>query len=188
MSRLEWLAGLADSDGTVARCGDSQTIQIASTQPGFLESVQLMLQTVGVASKVTVAREQQACLLPANDGSGELKQYECQTVRRLLISGGGVVALVSMGFRPRRLRLSAHLPNRSAERFVKVTSVEDHGRTDDTYCFTEPLRHRGVFNGILTGQCSEITLPTDEDRTFVCCLSSLNIEKFDEWNGSRIVS
>ena len=30
--------------------------------------------------------------------------------------------------------------------------------------------------------CSEITLPTDEDRTAVCCLSSVNLEEFDEWS------
>lgn len=29
--------------------------------------------------------------------------------------------------------------------------------------------------------CSEITLPTDKDRSAVCCLSSVNLEKFDEW-------
>ena len=30
--------------------------------------------------------------------------------------------------------------------------------------------------------CSEIILPTNEERTAVCCLSSLNIEYFDEWS------
>ena len=29
--------------------------------------------------------------------------------------------------------------------------------------------------------CSEITLATSEERTAVCCLSSLNLEKYDEW-------
>ena len=29
--------------------------------------------------------------------------------------------------------------------------------------------------------CSEITLATDEDRTAVCCLSSVNLEEYDEW-------
>ena len=29
--------------------------------------------------------------------------------------------------------------------------------------------------------CSEITLPTDKDRTAVCCLSSVNLEEYDEW-------
>jgi ribonucleoside-diphosphate reductase alpha chain len=35
--------------------------------------------------------------------------------------------------------------------------------------------------------CSEITLATDEFRTFVCCLSSLNLEKYEEWKDTRIV-
>ena len=30
--------------------------------------------------------------------------------------------------------------------------------------------------------CSEITLPTDEERTAVCCLSSVNLEHFDDWS------
>ena len=30
--------------------------------------------------------------------------------------------------------------------------------------------------------CSEITLPTDEERTAVCCLSSVNLEHFDKWS------
>lgn len=29
--------------------------------------------------------------------------------------------------------------------------------------------------------CSEITLPTSSDRTAVCCLSSINVEKYEEW-------
>ena len=35
--------------------------------------------------------------------------------------------------------------------------------------------------------CVEISLPTNKDRTFVCCLSSFNLEKYDEWKNSRIV-
>ena len=42
----------------------------------------------------------------------------------------------------------------------EVLTVIDGGRYDETYCFTEPFEHRGVFNGILTGQCTEITQPT----------------------------
>ncbi len=33
--------------------------------------------------------------------------------------------------------------------------------------------------------CSEIILPTSEDRTAVCCLSSLNLEYFDEWRNDK---
>lgn len=35
--------------------------------------------------------------------------------------------------------------------------------------------------------CNEIHLPTSEERTAVCCLSSLNLEKYDEWKNSNIV-
>jgi ribonucleoside-diphosphate reductase alpha chain len=33
--------------------------------------------------------------------------------------------------------------------------------------------------------CSEIILPTDKDRTAVCCLSSLNLEYYDEWKNNK---
>jgi ribonucleoside-diphosphate reductase alpha chain len=33
--------------------------------------------------------------------------------------------------------------------------------------------------------CSEIILPTDKDRTAVCCLSSVNLEYYDEWKDNQ---
>ena len=35
--------------------------------------------------------------------------------------------------------------------------------------------------------CNEIHLATDKDRSAVCCLSSLNLEKYDEWKDSTVV-
>lgn len=35
--------------------------------------------------------------------------------------------------------------------------------------------------------CSEIILPTDKDRTAVCCLSSLNLDHFDSWGKAGII-
>jgi len=35
--------------------------------------------------------------------------------------------------------------------------------------------------------CNEIHLPTSEDRTAVCCLSSVNLEKYDEWNKTPMI-
>jgi ribonucleoside-diphosphate reductase alpha chain len=34
--------------------------------------------------------------------------------------------------------------------------------------------------------CSEIILPTDENRTAVCCLSSVNLEYYDEWKNNKL--
>ena len=35
--------------------------------------------------------------------------------------------------------------------------------------------------------CNEIHLPTNSERTAVCCLSSVNVEKFDEWKDTGMV-
>jgi ribonucleoside-diphosphate reductase alpha chain len=34
--------------------------------------------------------------------------------------------------------------------------------------------------------CSEIILPTNKERTAVCCLSSLNLEYFDDWKNDKL--
>jgi ribonucleoside-diphosphate reductase alpha chain len=34
--------------------------------------------------------------------------------------------------------------------------------------------------------CSEIILPTDKDRTAVCCLSSVNLEHYDDWKNDKL--
>ena len=39
----------------------------------------------------------------------------------------------------------------------------------------------------MTNICSEITLHTDENHSFVCCLSSLNLAKYDEWKDTDLI-
>jgi ribonucleoside-diphosphate reductase alpha chain len=39
----------------------------------------------------------------------------------------------------------------------------------------------------MTNICSEITLHTDESHSFVCCLSSLNLAKYDEWKHTNLI-
>ena len=54
-----------------------------------------------------------------------------------------------------------------------------------------PQHHKLAGLNVKTSNlCSEITLPTGidkegKDRTAVCCLSSLNIEKYDEWKDDQ---
>jgi len=51
----------------------------------------------------------------------------------------------------------------------------------------QPLKDLGLkING--SNLCNEIHLPTSEDRTAVCCLSSLNLEYYDEWKDTSIVA
>jgi ribonucleoside-diphosphate reductase alpha chain len=53
----------------------------------------------------------------------------------------------------------------------------------DTVNRSIPQHHQALGLTVKTSNlCSEITLPTNEERTAVCCLASLNLETWDEWN------
>jgi len=43
------------------------------------------------------------------------------------------------------------------------------------------------LNVSMTNICTEITLHTDEEHSFICCLSSLNLAKYDEWKDTDVV-
>ena len=64
---------------------------------------------------------------------------------------------------------------------AEIISVDDDGRRDDTYCFTEHKRHYGVFNGILTGQCTESFSNVKPGAEAHCCnLVSLNLANIED--------
>ena len=72
---------------------------------------------------------------------------------------------------------------------VRLATGEPYIVFADTVNRTMPKFQRDVGLKVSTSNlCSEITLPTGKDqygelRTAVCCLSSLNLEMWDEWNG-----
>ncbi|MBF6601805.1 MAG: ribonucleoside-diphosphate reductase subunit alpha [Sphingorhabdus sp.] len=71
---------------------------------------------------------------------------------------------------------------------TRLATGEPYIIFNDTVNRTMPKHHRDLGLKVSTSNlCSEITLPTGrdhlgEDRTAVCCLSSLNLEKWDEWS------
>jgi len=76
--------------------------------------------------------------------------------------------------------LFAHDEKRESD--IKVVKVEEGLRRVNTYCFTEDKRHMGMFNGILTGQCTEITLYSDSREHACCNLNSIALPKFVDYN------
>ena len=46
---------------------------------------------------------------------------------------------------------------------------------------------RNGLKVFMTNICSEITLHSDENHSFVCCLSSLNLSKYDEWKNTNLI-
>ena len=157
-TRLEWLAGLFDGDGTVVRNPNSAGLQLTSVNLNFLQEVRLLLTTLGVQAKIADAREAGARFLP--DGRGGQAEYLTQRSYRVLINATDTHKLVQLGFKTHRLDLSlAQMPpQRDARRFVTVEAVERLPPADVVYCFTEDSNHTGTFEGIVTGQCAEIGL------------------------------
>ena len=74
---------------------------------------------------------------------------------------------------------------------TRLATGEPYIVFSDTVNRMMPKHHRELGLKVSTSNlCAEITLPTGvdhlgNDRTAVCCLSSLNIEKWDEWNADK---
>jgi len=77
---------------------------------------------------------------------------------------------------------------------VLVEEVIITNRISDTYCFTEEKRGMGIFNGVLLGNCAEITLYSDEKQYAVCFTGDTNIltkegyRRIDECDNKEIYS
>ena len=176
-TKLDWFAGYCDADGTISVNGTNKQLQVASINKEFLYNVKMMLQTCGINPKIKISKEAGTSNLP--DGTGGRKDYETQTLYRLLITSNGLSKLVDLGFAPKRLQIiSTTEPNRSATQFIKIKSINNNGRRDNTYCFTEQKKHAGIFNGILTSQCTEILEVSSDTESAVCNLASIALPTF----------
>ena len=174
--KLEWFAGYCDADGTISRNGDNEQLQVGSINKEFLQGIKLFLQTCGINPKIKMLHNKTKSYLP--DGKGGYKYFDIKQCYRLLITSTQLHKLVELGFSPKRLKISNNVPNRDANQFIKILKVEYNNRMDNTYCFTEPKRHMGIFNGILTGQCTEIMEYSDDKETAVCNLASIALPSF----------
>jgi len=80
-------------------------------------------------------------------------------------------------------------------RKIWETILETRFRTGEPYLnfidtanryLPKPMKKKGLkIHG--SNLCNEIHLPTNEERTAVCCLSSLNLELYDEWKDTDVV-
>jgi ribonucleoside-diphosphate reductase alpha chain len=175
--KMEWFSGYCDADGCISNNKNNQQLQISSINKDFLMNVKYMLQTCGINPKIRGMRTTGQSYLP--DGKGGNKFFDTKPLFRLLITSNELVKLIKLGFNPKRLILNElNLPNRSANQFIKIEKIIDEGRKDDTYCFTEPKKNSGIFNGIITSQCTEILQYSDDKETAVCNLASIALPTF----------
>lgn len=153
-TRMSWLAGIIDSDGTLN--SEDGSIAITSIHHDFLKEIKFMLNTLGCTGKIGLNKECMYKMMPTGaydeDGNREEKEYFCRPSYRLVINASNVFKLMQIGFITHRVPLVAN-PNRDASRFVAVDTNIPSGIEPLVYCFNEPKNHSGVFNGIMTANC-----------------------------------
>jgi ribonucleoside-diphosphate reductase alpha chain len=161
-TKLEWFSGYCDYNGFISKKGDHEQLELSSINEEILLKIKLMLQTCGINPKVSKMKE--------------------KSVYKLLISSNDLQKLVTIGFRPKMLQINSdthiHKSNKKTHSFIKIKTIENNGRIDDTYCFNEPKKHSGIFNGLITSQCTEILEYSDENETAVCNLASIGLPTF----------
>jgi ribonucleoside-diphosphate reductase alpha chain len=70
----------------------------------------------------------------------------------------------------------------------RVETGEPYIMFKDNINKDNPLAYRmNNLDVSMTNICTEITLHTDEEHSFICCLSSLNLAKYDEWKDTDLV-
>ncbi len=153
--RMLWVAGVIDSCGKINGEIPSLMLQVAHRGEEFALQLVMILQSLGYHPRVS------------RTGHVLLNTWDTYEV---FISFGHVIKIIH----PSGLALCA---SRSVAD-VRVVSIEPVDETGPSYCFTEKIRGRGMFNGVVTGNCNEINIYTDRNNIGVCNLASLCLSKF----------
>ncbi len=177
-SKLEWLAGYIDGDGCIVKNQNVKALQVCSINKDFLEKVKYLLQTLGCDPKIRILKEEGQKLFP--DSNKNPKYYTCKKCYRLLLNSSNLYKLCRLGLSCKRLDTSNLRNYRNCSKYLTIEKVECIKRISDTFCFNETKRHSGIFNGVITSQCAEITLYSDNKEYAVCNIATLSLPKYLE--------
>jgi ribonucleotide reductase alpha subunit len=152
-TKMKWLSDYYNTDlyNTIILEG---ILFLSHNSNDFLLQIKLMLQLCGIFSK-PMFTEKPTLIISVNE-------------------------LLKQGFIPLRvnIRIRSEENQPITRDAVYIKKIIHTGRRADTYCFNEPKKHAGIFNGIITGQCTEIIEYSDAEQTAVCNLASIGLTKF----------
>ena len=165
-----YLQGIFTSDSTINIIKNDGiptfVIQLASKSKSFLKEIQILLANFGIRSKITKMDRDNQFTYTTKDG--EEKVYESGELFRLNINGRNATRFINyiglLGIKQQkaldvlkvREELGYSAVSRKSEYFeVEIESIEYIG-CEDVYDTTQLLNHSLIFNGIVTGNCTEI--------------------------------
>jgi ribonucleoside-diphosphate reductase alpha chain len=158
-SKIEFLSGLLDSDGTYSTSG----IQLSSIDEHFINQLQKFIISMGYNASIDV-----------------IVRENFNDLYRITIGNYDSFQLF-MNLDCRRLEAPETVPNRRTTGYRQIVKIEKLNKKEKVYCPTLPTTGKFLLaNGIMTGN-TEILNPHDFDHTVVCCISSINLVKFFEW-------
>lgn len=162
--KLQWLAGFMDVSGFIVDLDHSYLVEMTASRKEFLINVRLMLQTLGVKAEILTIEHKL------------ITNMIIKTYYKLTIMASDIMHLLHLGLQTVYLKFK--ISKTCAAKSVQVESVVNSGRISDTYCFTETGRGLGMFNGILTYNCTEI-MEWSSEYSYACCtLASINLKKY----------
>lgn len=165
-SKLEFIAGVLDADGTASDTKNGFLYQIVSIHKKWLLDFQNLLKTIGVYGHLSLGKP--AHKKDFGDGYGE---YDCKETWRLTISQKNSIKL-SKQVKFSRLTSFEHKTTtyNLSSRFNKIVSIEPAGIEEEVFCLvTEDPDKIALTNGIIIGRCGEVPLYNRE----ACCLSEV---------------
>jgi intein-encoded DNA endonuclease-like protein len=162
-SKLNFIAGVLDSDGTASDTKNGWLYQVSSINEKWLMDFQLLLKTIGVNSKLSLMRK--AGKTDFHDGYGEYKTKDCF---RLTIAQCSSIVLAQKVIFSRLVSFAEkETIYKLRNKMNKIVNIRFAGVDEKVYCCTVPTNNTiSLTCGIKTGQCSEQTLESYE----LCCL------------------
>ena len=124
------------------------------------------------------------------DGRGGYKCYKTKDCWRLIVGNKNDALAIenNTGFLSRKNIILENRDYRdNTKKFYKIDSIEYAGKEDVYCCTVSSNDHLWVCNGVITHNCVEICLPDNEEESFVCDLSSMNMLYWDEWKDTDAV-
>ena len=106
---------------------------------------------------------------------------QCLNMHQCVVVSDGFMQRIESGDKEARKRWAAVLRKRRAtgEPYVMFKGNVNNVNPD--------AYKKNGLKVYMTNICSEITLHTDESHSFVCCLSSVNLAKYDEWKDTDLI-